>query len=193
MRYHYKGNQQNNKPSMVFSNDKIKARSIIVIDENWEKLGVMYRQLALDLAKEKGLDLVQISYDRDKMISTAKLLDLWKHLYDKKKKEKDKKKQQTKWTKEVRLSYSTWDNDIARKIQKVWELLQEWYTMKILLQVKWRERNFMDKAVIKIQAIQKELEEFGRPQFSYPKQERKWYYILIAPSKTKQQNKKSSN
>ncbi len=170
---------------MVFSNNKIKARSIVVIDENWDKLWVMYRQVALDLAREKGLDLVQISYDRDKMISTAKLLDLWKYLYDKKKKQKDNKKQQNKWTKELRLSYSTGENDIARKIEKISELLGQWYIIKVSLQLKWRERNFMDKAIEKIKNIQEKLEEFGKPQFKFPKQERKWCYILIAPLKSK--------
>ncbi len=174
-------NQKKTKVQQVYTNDKIKAKWIIVIWEDWEKLGKMQRQEALDLAEEKWVDLVQLSYDRDTMTCTAKLMDYGKFLYEQKKKEKNQKKWQSKWTKEIRIAYATWENDILRKVEKWIELLKEWYILKILLQVKWRERLFEDIAVEKLKNIVSKLEEYWRPQFWKPKQEKKWYYMMLSP------------
>lgn len=89
-------NSQQRGPMPIFINDNIKAPNILVIDQNGQNIGILTRQKALELKDECGLDLVQISYDRDKMISTAKIVDYGKHQYEKGKEEKEKRKKQKK-------------------------------------------------------------------------------------------------
>ena len=84
---------QQRGPLPIFINDNIKAPNILVIDQHGQNIGVIPRQKALDMKDECGLDLVQISYDRDKMISTAKIVDYSKYQYEKGKEEKEKKNQ----------------------------------------------------------------------------------------------------
>lgn len=88
----------------VFKNDDIKAHKILVIDADGEKLGVMPRAKALAIAQEQGVDLVQIGYNATEQISTAKLVDFGKYMYDKKKTESEKKKKQKqKGQKEIKF------------------------------------------------------------------------------------------
>lgn len=52
----------------------------------------MSRYDALNLAKERGLDLVQLAYNPIDKVCTAKIVDVGKYLYEKKKTTKEKKK-----------------------------------------------------------------------------------------------------
>lgn len=78
--------------AMVYINDKIKAFEVIVITEDGENLGKMKRFDALALAQEQGMDLVQMSYNPVDKVSTAKITDFGKYMYEKKKTTKEKKK-----------------------------------------------------------------------------------------------------
>lgn len=89
-------NSQQRGPMPIFINENIKAPNVLVIDQHGQNIGILTRQKALELKDECGLDLVQISYDRDKMISTAKIVDYGKHQYEKGKEEKEKRKKQKK-------------------------------------------------------------------------------------------------
>ena len=82
---------QKKTAARVFKNDDIKAFKILVITETGEQLWVMPRAKALELAEEQWVDLVQMSYDAQEQICTAKLVDYGKYMYDKKKNEQEKK------------------------------------------------------------------------------------------------------
>ena len=77
---------------VVFINENIKAPNIMIIDDEKNNLWTLPRRKALELAEEKWLDLVQISYDPEKMLSTVKLTDYWKYMYQKGNNEKEQKK-----------------------------------------------------------------------------------------------------
>lgn len=88
----------------MFKNQDIKAFKILVVAEDGEQLGIMPRAKALELAEEQGFDLVQMSYDAQQQLCTAKLVDYGKYMYDKKKTEQEKKKKnKTKEQKELKF------------------------------------------------------------------------------------------
>jgi len=88
----------------VFKNQDIKAFKILVVAEDGEQFGIMPRAKALELAEEQGFDLVQMSYDAQQQLCTAKLVDYGKYMYDKKKTEQEKKKKnKTKEQKELKF------------------------------------------------------------------------------------------
>ena len=165
---------------MVFVNEQIKAPTIIIVDWEWKKTWSYPRRRALDLADEKWLDLVQMHYDQTTMTSTVKLLDYGKYQYQKQKDEKEKKKtQKSKWMKELKLSYAIGENDLSLKIKKAWELLEEWYSVKMVIRLRWREKAYANTAKQKLMAVVEKLVEFWRSQYNTPKKEAHGYSIIL--------------
>lgn len=79
----------------------------MVIDIEGNKLGIMPRLKALEMAQTQNVDLVQLSYNQEEQVSTAKLVDYGKYMYDKKKGEQEKKKHnKTKEQKELKFGYT---------------------------------------------------------------------------------------
>lgn len=171
-------------PSYVFINDNIKAPTIMIIDENGENIGTFPRLRALEIREEKGLDLVQIAYNKDKMISTVKLVDYGKYKYLKDKEDKEKKKKQkAKDIKELKINYAIGDNDLTMKMNKATEFLNEGHGVKFFMKLRWREKIYANKAISRLKEIQEKLSTHGKPRDIHPKQETNWYSILLFASK----------
>ncbi len=165
--------------NIVYINDKIKAFEVIVINEEWENLGQMKRSEALALAESQWLDLVQLSYNPVDKVCTAKITDFGKYLYEKKKTTKEKKKTVNKWMKQMKFAYWIGTNDLLLKIKKIRELLAEWYTMRVFVQLKWRENIYKDKIIEKFMFIQEALSDCAKSQTPQPKQDKNTYSFLF--------------
>lgn len=170
----------NMKARMVYINDQIKAASIMIIDDNKQNLGTFPRRVALEMAEEAGLDLVQIAYDPEKMISTVRLTDYWKYMYQKGKEDKEKRRQQKgKEMKEIKISYGIWDNDLALKIKKAEEFLRDWDNVKVSIRLRGREKIYAEKAAEKILEVKNTLASVWRSQYDTPKREAQGYSIIL--------------
>ena len=170
----------NPRAKIVYINEQIKAPNIIIIDDDKKNLGTFSRKRALEIAEERELDLVQIAYNPDEMISTVRLTDYGKYMYQKDKEEKEKKKQQKgKEMKEVKISYAIGDNDLNLKMRKMEEFLTSWINVKISIRLKWWERLYAEKALEKIMFVKNALAAFGRAQYDTPKKEAQWYSIVL--------------
>jgi len=164
----------------TFTNEQIKAPRIMIIDAEWNNLWVFWRRSALEKASELWLDLVQMSYDPNKMESTVKMVDYGKYLYKKQKEEKEKKKAKTsKWLKELKLSYMIGQNDLDLKVKKARELFAEWYNVKMLIRLRWRERIYSSMAQEKLMTIVETLSDVSRSQYNTPKKEAQWFSIIL--------------
>ena len=86
--------RQRRRPPQAPVNKYVKALTLTVIDDNGEKLGVYSKDEAIKLAEDKGLDLLQITFDKEPCV--AKILDYGKHKFDQKKKLSAAKKHQKK-------------------------------------------------------------------------------------------------
>ena len=168
------------KAKMIYVNDQIKAPNVMIIDDNKTNLWTFPRRIALEMAAEKWLDLVQLTYDPEKMLSTVRLTDYGKYMYQKWKEEKERRKSQ-KWkdTKELKVSYSIWENDLQLKVKKAQEILQGWDNVKFSIRLKWRERMYAEKAVQKLESIQAMLVDFWKAQYDTPRKEANWYSIIL--------------
>ena len=78
----------NKKPQTkkVFVNNEIRAEKVRLVDEEGQQLGLLPLDEAIAKAKEKGLDLIQVTEKLDPPV--CKIMDYGKHLYNLKKKEK---------------------------------------------------------------------------------------------------------
>lgn len=165
---------------MVYLNEQIKAPNIIIIDESWANMGTFPRKRALEMAEEQGLDLVQIRYDATTMVSTVKMVDYGKYMYQKWKEDKEKRKSQKPTVlKEIKINYAIWENDLQMKMKKAVEFFKEKNNVKFFIKLRGREKIYANKAIEKLIRIKNELSEYGKSQFDTPKQEAQGYSIIL--------------
>ena len=125
-------------------NDEIRAEELRVIDDQGTMIGIMSLDDALELADQKGLDLVEISPNANPPV--AKILDFGKYRYEIQKREKEaKKKQKTMQIKEIRLSTFIEEHDIHVKAKTASKFLSEGDKVKVSLRFRGRERDYVDK------------------------------------------------
>jgi translation initiation factor IF-3 len=124
-------------------NERIRAREIRLIDENGEMMGVMPPGRALDIARERNLDLVEVSPNA--MPPVCKLMDYGRFKYEQAKKENEARKHQKTITlKEIRMRPRTDEHDVAVKTRKIQEFLAEGDKVRVSVQFKGAEMRHPD-------------------------------------------------
>lgn len=143
--------------------------------------GIYPTEEALKIAKEKELDLVEISPKADPPV--CKILDYKKFLYEKKKREKEiKAKAQKTVTKEIRFGPNTDDHDFEFKANHAEKFLKEGAKVKAYVFFKGRSIVFKDRGELLLLKLAKHLEEYGAVE-QMPKLEGKRMIMFIAPKK----------
>ena len=119
-------------------NEQIRAKEVRVIDADGTQLGILATKKALDMAYDKGLDLVEIS--PTSVPPVCRVMDYGKYRFDKEKKEKEaKKKQQTVELKEVQLSCRIDTHDFETKLNHALKFLTQGHKVKVSVKFKGRE------------------------------------------------------
>lgn len=109
-----------------------------MIDEEGKQLGILTRNEALDLAKERELDLVEISPDAKPPV--AKIVDWGKYNYQKTKQQnKNKKAAKALEMKQMRFGLKIGDHDLNIKMGKVKKFLEAGHKVKITIFYRGRE------------------------------------------------------
>ncbi|MDD3302320.1 MAG: translation initiation factor IF-3 [Candidatus Gracilibacteria bacterium] len=130
-------------------NDEIKAKSIQLITEEGENLGIMPLKEALEKASETGLDLMEMSKKDDLVI--AKLIDYGKYLYKLKKlDQKNKQKSKTPELKTVRITFNISEHDLDVKRKQAFSFAKDGNPIKLVLVMKGRENQYGEIARTKI-------------------------------------------
>jgi len=118
-------------------NERIRAREIRLIGDTGENT-LMFTRDALALARQRGLDLVEVAPNANPPV--CKILDYGKFKYDQTKKERDSRKsQRSVVVKEVRFSPTIDDHDVDTKIKMVRRFLEEGNKVKLTVKFKGRE------------------------------------------------------
>lgn len=137
-------------------NQQIKTSEVFLIDENSEQIGVVNTEKALTMAKEAGLDLVEVNPKANPPI--AKIMDYGQLKYESdKQKQKQKAKQKKIETKGIRLSVRISQHDFDFRLNQSKKFLEKGNKLKIELVLKGRERQHPEKAR---ETIQKFIESF---------------------------------
>ena len=101
---------------------------------------------ALNLAREKGLDLVEINPTSRPPI--CKIMDWGRFKYDAAKKEKERKsKQKETELKEIRLTAKIGDHDLSYKSKQAREFLEKGNKLKVSIRLRGRENAFVENAI----------------------------------------------
>lgn len=145
--------------------------------------GVYSTKQALEMAEEKGLDLVEISPKAEPPV--CKIMDYKKFLYEQKKRDKALKAKATKViVKEIRFGPQTDDHDYDFKKKHAEKFLKEGAKLKAYVFFKGRSIVFKEQGQILLLKLAQDLEEFGKVE-QMPKLEGKRMTMFITPKKTK--------
>ena len=121
-------------------NEAIRDREVRLIGENGEQLGILPVDRALTLAEEEGLDLVKIVPNAQPPV--CKLMDYDKHRYEQSKREREMRKNQKERIvslKEVQLSVTIEENDVAVKAKNAVKFLQGGDKVKVSIRFRGRQ------------------------------------------------------
>src|SRR5436309_12347446 len=133
----------NDRPRETRVNERIRAREVRLIDENGESMGVMPPLRALDIARERDLDLVEVSPNANPPV--CKLMDYGRYKYEQAKKENEaRKNQKTVTLKEIRLSPRTDEHDVDVKTRKIQEFLAEGDRVRVSVKFRGAEMRHPD-------------------------------------------------
>ena len=130
--------QRRTKPKGPKANERIRTPQVQVIGSDGKNLGTLATQEAINIAKEEGLDLIEISPNANPPV--WKIIDIGKYKYDlQKKANKAKKKQKIINLKEIKLRPVTDIHDYNFKIKNAKKFLTKGDKVKFTVQFKGRE------------------------------------------------------
>ena len=116
----------------------IRIPQVRVVDEEGAQLGIMPTARALEMAQERGLDLVEVAPMAQPPV--ARFLDFGQYKYELTKREKENKRRQRSVTfKEVRLSPKIGTGDFETKLHRAIEFLEEGDRIKVTVRFRGRE------------------------------------------------------
>ena len=138
---------------------------------------------ALDLARDQGLDLVEISPKA--VPPVCKILEYKKFLYEQKKREKALKSKTSKVViKEIRFGPQTDDHDYEFKKKHAEKFLKDGAKLKAFVFFKGRSIIFKEQGHILLLRLAQDLEEWGKVE-QLPELEGKRMIMFMTPKKSK--------
>ena len=130
--------QRRTKPKGPKANERIRTPQVQVIGSDGKNLGTLATQEAINIARQEGLDLIEISPNANPPV--CKIIDIGKYKYDlQKKANKAKKKQKIINLKEIKLRPTTEIHDYNFKIKNAKKFLAKGDKVKFTVQFKGRE------------------------------------------------------
>lgn len=129
----------------VLVNEQIGKKDIRVISVDGAQMGIMDSEIALNMAYEAGLDLIEISPNANPAV--CKIADFGKYKYEALKREKEaKKNQKITEVKEVRLSPNIEDNDFMTKVNTARKFLLKGNKVKLTIKFRGREVMYVNNS-----------------------------------------------
>ena len=125
-------------------NEQIRDKSVRLIGEDGTQIGIMSAREAMEIAEERGLDLVKISPNAQPPV--CKLMDYGKFRFEQAKKQKEARKNQSIVSvKEMRLSATIDKHDLEVKARNVTKFLKDGDKVKVSLRFRGRQMTHTDQ------------------------------------------------
>lgn len=160
-------------------NEQIRVREVRIAGEGGST--VIPTRQALDMAREQGVDLVEISPNAQPPV--CRLIDYSKFLYQQKKRAKELKSKQVKVeVKEIRFGPQTGENDYAFKLKHAQEFLEEGNKVRAYVFFRGRSILFKEQGEVLLLRFANDLEELGKVE-QMPALEGKKMFITLTPKK----------
>ncbi len=160
-------------------NEQIRVREVRIVGDGDST--VMSTREALDMARNQGVDLVEISPNANPPV--CRLIDYSKFLYQQKKRQKEMKAKQVKVeVKEIRFGPQTDEHDYQFKLKHAKEFLQEGNKVRAYVFFRGRSILFKEQGEVLLLRFANDLEEYGKVE-GMPSLEGKKMFLYLAPKK----------
>ena len=171
--------QRRTKDKGPRSNNRISSPDVQVIASDGENLGVMNTNEAISMAKNQGLDLIEIAANTNPPV--CKIMDMGKFKYDQQKKASKAKKNQKKIElKEIKLRPVTGVHDYTFKIKNAQKFLSKGDKVKFTVKFKGRELQHTHLGNKLMDKIIQDMQDIGKVEL-HPKFDGKQMIMVIQP------------
>jgi len=171
--------QRRTKDKGPKSNNRINSPEVQVIASNGENLGIISTNKAISMAKEEGLDLIEIAPNAKPPV--CKIIDMGKYKYDAQKKaNKAKKKQKIVLLKEIKLRPVTEAHDYNFKLKNAQKFLSKGDKVKFTIRFKGRELQHSNLGHDLMSKIKEDIKLVGKVEMN-PKFDGKQMIMVIQP------------
>lgn len=140
-----------------FINNQIRAKEVRLIDEVGKQLGVLTLEKALQMAREHGFDLIQVTEKLDPPV--CKIMNYGKYLYHLKKKEKSAKHHTGGELKGIRLTFGISEHDLETRVKQAEKFLKKGDRIRIEMKLRGRQKALQGFAREKIKKFLETLEK----------------------------------
>ena len=172
--------QRRSKPQGPKANERIKALDVQVIGSEGNNLGVMQLKQAIQMARDEGLDLIEISPNVNPPV--CKIMDMGKYKYDlQKKANQAKKKQKIVSLKEIKLRPGTEIHDYNFKIKNAKKFITKGDKVKFTVKFKGREMQHVELGKDLMKRIIEDTKDIGKVE-THPKFEGRQMIMIIQPN-----------
>ena len=166
-------------------NEQIRVREVRIVGDNGST--VVPTRDALNMAREQGVDLVEISPNANPPV--CRLIDYSKFLYQQKKRQKEMKAKQVKVeVKEIRFGPQTDEHDYQCKLKHAKEFLTEGNKVRAYVFFRGRSILFKEQGEVLLLRFANDLEEVGKVE-GMPSLEGKKMFLYLAPKKAGEKKK----
>jgi translation initiation factor IF-3 len=160
-------------------NEAIRAHKIRLIDENSNMIGVVSAREGLEMAREAGLDLVEVSPHVDPPV--CKILDYGKFKFEtQKKKAAERKKQKVIEVKEIKMRPTIEQNDYQTKLRSVKRFIEEGDKVKVTMRFRGRELAHQEIGMGVLKRVIEDMGEDIKIEL-HPKLEGKQLIMILIP------------
>jgi translation initiation factor IF-3 len=162
-------------------NDEIRVPEVFLVSDEGEKIGKVSTQKAQSLAKDKGLDLVEVAPGA--VPPVCRMMDFGTFLFEKKKKDKTQRKaKRSADTKGIRFGIRVAQHDFDVKSRSARRFLMKGHTVKATLQFRGREVVHEELGFQKMREFREELEDVSNVE-QEPKRQGQQITMVLSPRK----------
>ncbi|MGH7332530.1 MAG: translation initiation factor IF-3 [Candidatus Rokuibacteriota bacterium] len=160
-------------------NDTIRVREVRVVSETGEQLGVMPTPQALETARQRELDLVEVAPDATPPV--CRIMDFGKYKYTQARRLKEaRKKQTTIQVKEVKMGPKTERHDFDFKLKHVRRFLEDGHKAKVTVRFKGREMAHTELGWKMLQKMVDAVLDIANVE-NNPRMEGRMLHIMLSP------------
>jgi translation initiation factor IF-3 len=179
-----------NIPKNYRVNDQITAQAVLVVDDKGNQLGELTTDKALEMATEKGLDLVEVAPSANPPV--CRLLNYGKFRYEATRKEREARKasktKSNNSVREVRMKTRIGDHDREAKTRLVKRLLTEGSKVRVSVMFRGREVQHPQIGMALLKNVAEDLQEDALMEKA-PSFEGRFLAMILAPSPSLKKNK----
>ena len=160
-------------------NERIRVREIRVIDDTGQQLGIMPPPQAVAIAKQKGLDLVEISPTATPPV--CRIMDFGKYQYQEQKRAREARKhQKVIEVKEIKMRPNIDDHDYEVKMRAMKRFIEEGDKVKVTLRFRGREMVHSELGLEVLNRVRGEMDPITKIE-SMPRMEGRQMVMVLAP------------